>query len=383
MAPTLAVAKAAAEREDWHLILELPRGANVAQIQKARRQLQRGAHEDKGGSRELSTLINVAADKLLHSQTQKASWNTRDDYDTLMRKMREEHEQRMGEIRRRRQEDQQRRDQQRREEYQRRREDDQRRREEDQRRREEDLRKQQEDLRKRQEDVRKHQEDLRKHQEDQRRREEYQRKRQEDLQKREEGLQKREEDRRRREEGLENAMRLSSRKGACSRVRFRLSTHTGNAFPAVQARLMGLYQMRAKTGAKTAYRALIYAAESEIIARRCVRETTFPKTARMSQRDPLKAKRLVALKLQYNKAYQRLRYLTKHGQPSLHILLSTRRLLGEAWATLLAIPAPFDPRRDGRTGGQMLDRHRFPMQRTVTWLGVVALTAPLRWDRFF
>ncbi len=187
MAPTLAVAKAAAEREDWHLILELPRGANVAQIQKARRQLQRGAHEDKGGSRELSTLINVAADKLLHSQTQKASWNTRDDHDTLMRKMREEHEQRMGEIRRRRQEDQQRRDQQRREEYQRRREDDQRRREEDQR-------KQQEDLQKQQEDLRKHQEDLRKHQEDQRRREEYQRKRQEDLQKREEGLQKLQED---------------------------------------------------------------------------------------------------------------------------------------------------------------------------------------------
>ena len=96
----------------------------------------------------------------------------------------------------------------------------------------------------------------------------------------------------------------------------------------------------AKTEAKTAYRALIYAAESEIIARRCVRETQFPKTVCMSERDPLKAERLKVLKARYDKAYQRLRYLTKHGQPSLQVFLSTRRLLGEAWATLLAIPAP-------------------------------------------
>ena len=137
-------------------------------------------------------------------------------------------------------------------------------------------------------------------------------------------------------DGRENAMRLTSRRGAGFRSRLLLSEYTGDAFPAVRNRLWGLYQMRAKT----AYRALIYAAESEIIARRCVRETQFPKTVGMSERDPLKAKRLKVLKLQYDKAYQRLRYLTKHGQPSLHILLSTRRLLGEAWATLLAIPTP-------------------------------------------
>jgi hypothetical protein len=275
MAPSLAAAKAAVERGDWHFVLGLARGATVAQIQKARRQLQKGAHEDKGGSSELSTLINVAADNLLHSQTQKASWDTQEDYDTLMRKMNEEHKQRRWE------------------------------------------------------------EDLRKDQEDQRRREGDLRKRQQDEQQRwEEDLRKRKAD------GLENAIRLSSRRGAGFRSRLLLSTHTGNAFPAVQTRLWGLYQMRAKTGAKTAYRSLIYAAESEIIARRCVRETQFPKTVCMSERDPLKAKRLVVLKSQYDKAYQRLRYLTKHGQPSLHILLSTRRLLGEAWATLLAIPAP-------------------------------------------
>ena len=101
MAPTLAAAKAAAERGDWHFILGLARGATVAQIQKARRQLQRGAHEDKGGSSELSTLINVAADNLLQ---QNASWNTQDDYDTLIRQMYEEREQMMKENTRKRQE---------------------------------------------------------------------------------------------------------------------------------------------------------------------------------------------------------------------------------------------------------------------------------------
>ena len=255
MAPTLAAAKAAAERGAWHFILGLARGATVAQIQKARRQLQREAHVDKGGSSELSTLINVAADNLLQPQTWDASRNTQDDYDTSMRKMQADQERRNAQ----------------------------------------------------------------KRQEDQRRWEE----------------RYREEQRKRKADGLVNAMRLSSRRGAGLRSRLLLSDFTGDAFPTVRKRLQKLRRARART----ASRALVYAAESEIIARRCARETRFPKTTGMSERDPLKAERLKVLKAHYDKAYQRLRYLTSRGQPSLQVFLSTRRLLGEAWATLLAIPA--------------------------------------------
>jgi len=65
MAPSLETARACARLGAWHAILELPLNASADAIRRARRRLQLGCHEDKGGSGELSKLINRAADVLL------------------------------------------------------------------------------------------------------------------------------------------------------------------------------------------------------------------------------------------------------------------------------------------------------------------------------
>ena len=62
---TLEAARAAAQQRRWHSILGLRQGASADDIRKARRRLQLTAHTDKGGSKELSQLINLAADELL------------------------------------------------------------------------------------------------------------------------------------------------------------------------------------------------------------------------------------------------------------------------------------------------------------------------------
>ena len=58
-------ARAAAQQGRWHAVLGLRPGASADEVRKARRRLQLSAHTDKGGSAELSQLINQAADKLL------------------------------------------------------------------------------------------------------------------------------------------------------------------------------------------------------------------------------------------------------------------------------------------------------------------------------
>ena len=61
----LSDAVAAAAIGAWHKILQIECGSDAAQIERARRTRQRSAHPDKGGSVELSKLINEAADTLL------------------------------------------------------------------------------------------------------------------------------------------------------------------------------------------------------------------------------------------------------------------------------------------------------------------------------
>ena len=65
MASTLEQARSAERRGAWHVILGLSHSATEREVQKARRELQRHAHQDKGGNAELSALINKAADELL------------------------------------------------------------------------------------------------------------------------------------------------------------------------------------------------------------------------------------------------------------------------------------------------------------------------------
>ena len=65
MPTTLEAARAAAQQGRWHAVLGLRPGASADEVRKARRRLQLSAHTDKGGSAELSQLINQAADQFL------------------------------------------------------------------------------------------------------------------------------------------------------------------------------------------------------------------------------------------------------------------------------------------------------------------------------
>ena len=121
-----------------------------------------------------------------------------------------------------------------------------------------------------------------------------------------------------------------------TRNKITLNEHTGRAFPLVYRRVSFLHGKRKKGQA----RVLIYAVETEIAARRAAREDTWPKTTGLDKRCPDLAAELTGLKRAYDKAYQSLRYLRKKGKPHGHALLTTRRLMREAWMLYLAMPAP-------------------------------------------
>ena len=59
-----------------------------------------------------------------------------------------------------------------------------------------------------------------------------------------------------------------------------------------------------------------------------------------ARREPVKAAALAGLKAQYDRAYQRLRYLRSRGELHRMEELRLSRLLREAWTVLLAQPAP-------------------------------------------
>ena len=61
----LEAARSAAQHRRWHAVLGLRPGASADEVRKARRRLQLTAHTDKGGSKDLSQIINQAADELL------------------------------------------------------------------------------------------------------------------------------------------------------------------------------------------------------------------------------------------------------------------------------------------------------------------------------
>ena len=86
--------------------------------------------------------------------------------------------------------------------------------------------------------------------------------------------------------------------------------------------------------------ALAYAVKAEMGARRVARETRFPKTEALAQRDADKAARLDRLRPAFQKACDRLRYVRRTGQPEDFARLCAQRLLAQAWGVLLEMPAP-------------------------------------------
>ena len=103
---TLEEAKNAASRGDWLSILGLPASCSERDIHRARRELQRSAHQDRGGCPELSMLINMAADNALAIRNPAASWQreAHDRKEELQRSHEEARQRREEELRRRREE---------------------------------------------------------------------------------------------------------------------------------------------------------------------------------------------------------------------------------------------------------------------------------------
>ena len=252
---TLEEAKNAASRGDWLSILGLPASCSERDIHRARRELQRSAHEDRGGCPEMSTLINMAADNALANRNPAASCQ-RKAHDCK-------------------------------EEFQR-------------------------------------------HQEA------WQQKQEELQQRREEGRRIMEEQRQAQHiHSLSEMVRVAHVRGSSKRVVAYFSTHAGRAFPAAKKRVNALRKQRNKARAH----AVVYAVQYEIAARRAAREDKWPRTAGMELRHPNKNDALVALKRQYDRAYQQLRHLRRTGQPlQAAARLTTQRLLREAWMMLLETP---------------------------------------------
>ena len=139
---------------------------------------------------------------------------------------------------------------------------------------------------------------------------------------------------------LSDMVRVTYCRGGSKRARAHLSMHAGHAFPAAKKRVQALREQR--KGVARA-RALVYAVEQEIAARRAARKDKWPKTSGLELRDFQKKTALVALKRQYDRAYQQLRQLRRTGQQlQAAARLTAQRLLKEAWMILLELPTRRD-----------------------------------------
>ena len=290
MTISLEAARTAAQQKRWHLILGLKPGALAEEIRKAKRRLQLTAHTDKGGTKELSQLINHAADELLQRCPKdwipQASEDDPEWWDQLLREAKEELErrQRMEEERAQRAA-----------------------RLREERRREEEQKKQRADEERR-----------RRYEESERR-----------------WLQRQ---RIQRDRAHEDTVRLVGHRRTRCKSQAYLGKLAGKAFPMVQYRLRRLQE----AGKHQRAAALAYAVEAEMCARRVARENRFPKTEGLTKRDACKAARLDQLRPAYQKAYDRMRYVHRTGKPQDFARLCVQRLLNQAWGILLEIPAPLD-----------------------------------------
>ena len=95
-----------------------------------------------------------------------------------------------------------------------------------------------------------------------------------------------------------------------------------------------------QAGKRHEAQALAYAVEAEMAARRVARESRFPKSDGLVNRDAHKAARLDELRPAFKKAYDRLRYVRRVGLPEVFAQLCAQRLLTQAWGVLLEMPPP-------------------------------------------
>ena len=308
-------ARAAARQRRWHAVLGLNPGASADEVRKARRRLQLTAHTDKGGSKELSQLINQAADQLLE-QCPRAwvphSWEPQAGDSERVREFYREMREMTEELQRRW------------------------RREEEEAQRAATLR--EEAARRRWEQEAQRAATLR--EEAARRREEAEKQRFEEERRRQEDHDRwwLDFDRLQRDRAHKDTVRrVGHRRTRCQRQAY-LGELAGRAFPVIKCRLRELQG----AGKHRRAAALAYAVEAEMGARRVARETRFPKTEALAKRDAHKAARLDRLRPAFQKAYDRLRYVRRTGRPEDFARLCVQRLLAQAWGVLLAMPAPLE-----------------------------------------
>ena len=119
--------------------------------------------------------------------------------------------------------------------------------------------------------------------------------------------------------------RVGHRRTRCKSAAY-LGECAGNAFPVIKQRIRKLQQ----AGSHHEAQSLAYAVEAEMAARRVARESRFPKTEGLANRDAHKAARLDELRPAYQKAYDRLRYVRRVGLPEVFAQLCIQRLLTQA-----------------------------------------------------
>ena len=129
--------------------------------------------------------------------------------------------------------------------------------------------------------------------------------------------------------------RVGHRRTRCKSTAY-LGECAGNAFPVIKQRIRKLQQ----AGSHHTAQSLAYAVEAEMAARRVARESRFPKTEGLANRDAHKAARQDELRPAYQKAYDRLRYVRRVGLPEVFAQLCAQRLLTQAWSVLLDMPPP-------------------------------------------
>ena len=295
----LSDALAAARIGAWHKILKIECGSDTAKIERARRTLQRSAHPDKGGSEQLSKLINEAADTLLRQSA--GGFNA--EWSTWLKQERAAKAAEEG------------------------------RREEEERCEEEERRDAAEAERERLARAAATKAAEAKAAEAKAAEAKAAEAKAAEAKAAEAKAAER---LAARTAVAEAALSHQSKRGAKARSKVYLSPSTRRLFPRIGDRILVLQ----KKGQWEKSRCLAYAAEAEVAARRGVRETTFPKTAGLASRDPIKAQLLTALKKRYIVSYSRVRYLRGKTTGVTLARLHMAWILREAWAVLLSQPPP-------------------------------------------
>ena len=133
----------------------------------------------------------------------------------------------------------------------------------------------------------------------------------------------------------EDTVRLCHRRDARRGRDLKLSHSVGIAFRKLRFRINNLQTQGRSANA----RALVYATESEIAARRKARDERFPRVMGLETRQPLKAAKLATLRMEHSRSWEQLRSLKKKSKLHKVVLLTLKRLRADAWWTLLELPA--------------------------------------------